>query len=44
MSILEIFGVESADGVGGGNLPNDTITREVAKFVELLQIKIVLQQ
>jgi len=30
------FQVESVNGVGGGNLPNDTIIGEVVEFIELL--------
>jgi hypothetical protein len=37
------FRIESVNGVGGGNLPNDTIIGEVVEFIELLQIKISLQ-
>ncbi len=38
------FQVQSVNGVGGGNLPNDTIIGEVVEFIELLQTKISLQQ
>lgn len=38
------FWIECVNGVGGRNLPNDTIIGEVVESIELLQTKIALRQ